>query len=201
MTDNHDIAENSDNESDSYMSTHTEESWHCGCCYDPYPIDVFMERHHNFINEYETRKGHGAMSHACTKKGNKHSEKKIKKSKGNKIDHVQNDFEKYDAIDIYSEMIIPPRGDFSFIADSEVRIMFEDAYTAITRAEAWEFVGRDPGDGGFMYSSDPKSYAIQKEMKYDGHSGASYGITMRKMQQLARIGWEAFVKENAGLTL
>ena len=81
MSDDHNIAENSDNESDSYRSIHTEESWHCGCWYDPYPIDILMERHHNFIDEYETRKGRGAMSHTCIKKGDKRSERKIKKSK------------------------------------------------------------------------------------------------------------------------
>ena len=74
--------------------------------------------------------------------------------------------------------------------------MFEDAYKAIDSVWAgWDFVAADPGEGGFMFSSDPMSHAIQKGMKYEGHSGASYGITMRKMQRLARIGWEAFVKE------
>ena len=93
-------------------------------------------------------------------------------------------------------MIIPPRGDFSFIKDNETRIMYEDAYKAIDSVWAgWEFVERDPGEGGFMFSSSLIAVEIQKNMKYEGHSGASYGWTMRKMQHLARIGWEAFVKE------
>jgi hypothetical protein len=94
------------------------------------------------------------------------------------------------------KMIIPSRGDFSFIKDNETRIMFEDAYKAIESVWAgWEFVERDPGEGGFMFSTSLIAVAIQKNMKYEGHSGASYGWTMRKMQHLARIGWEAFVKE------
>ncbi len=100
-----------------------------------------------------------------------------------------------------SKMIIPSPGDFSFIAEQSVRIMFEDAYKAITKADAWGFVRGDPGEGGFMFSKDPMSLIIQNHMEYDGHSGASYGWTMRKMQRLAVIGWEAFVKENAGLNL
>jgi hypothetical protein len=93
-------------------------------------------------------------------------------------------------------LVVPPRGDFSFVKDNETRIMFEDAYKAIDSVWAgWEFVERDPGEGGFMFSTSVIAVAIQKNMKYEGHSGASYGWTMRKMQHLARIGWEAFVKE------
>jgi hypothetical protein len=202
MSDEPNIAENSDNESDSYRSIHTEESWHCGCCYDPYPIDILMDRHHNFINEYETRKGRGAISHTCIKKGDKRSERKVKKTKDkpNKIEMVRAESDAYSDTDTDSEMTLP-RGDFSFIADISIRVMFDDAYKAITKADAWNFVSADPGEGGFMYSSDPMSAAITKEMTYDGHSGASYGWTMRKMQRLARIGWDAFVAENRNITL
>lgn len=93
-------------------------------------------------------------------------------------------------------MTTPSRGDFSFIEDNETRTMLEDAYKAIDSTWAgWEFVERDPGEGGFMFSTSLIAVGIQEKMKYDGHSGASYGWTMRKMQRLARIGWEAFVKE------
>ena len=87
-------------------------------------------------------------------------------------------------------------GDFSFVEDVATREMFDDAYMAIDAVwGGWEFMERDPGEGGFMYSSDPYSAAIQKNMKYDGHSGASYGWTMRVMQKIARVGWERFVTE------
>jgi len=87
-------------------------------------------------------------------------------------------------------------GDFSFVMDATTREMFDDAYNAIDAVSGgWEFMGIDPGDGGFMYSSNSYSVAIQKNMKYDGHSGASYGWTMRVMQRIARIGWEPFVAE------
>jgi hypothetical protein len=32
-------------------------------------------------------------------------------------------------------------------------------------------------------------------MKYEGHSGASYGWIMRVMQKIARVGWDRFVTE------
>ena len=91
-------------------------------------------------------------------------------------------------------MSITP-GDFSFVKDASVREMFDDAYKAITVAMAWEFIERDPGDGGFMFSSVSYSVAISNAIKYNGHSGASYGWTMRVMQQIARGGWDRFVKE------
>jgi hypothetical protein len=193
MSEDHDIAENSD--TDSYRSIRTEESWHCGCCYDPYPIQIFMERDHNFIDEYETRKKQGMTSHKCIEKGKKRSQKKIKKSKSKKNGTCAVEACGQSDTDTSSE-IVPSRGDFSFITDYKTRIMFQDAYDAITKASAWEFVERDPREGEFMFSSDPMSSAIQKEMKYDDHSRASYEITMRKMQRLARIGWDTFIKED-----
>jgi hypothetical protein len=87
-------------------------------------------------------------------------------------------------------------GDFSFVEDATTREMIDDAYKAIDAVSGgWEFMERDPGDGGFMFSGDPYSTAIQKNMKYNGHSGASYGWTMRVMQRIARVGWERFVAE------
>ncbi len=96
---------------------------------------------------------------------------------------------------IPTEMSNAP-GDFSFVKDEMTRIMFDDAYKAIDSIfGAWEFVKGDPGDGGFMFSSDPYSVAISKAMKYNGHSGASYGWTMRVMQRIAKVGWDRFVAE------
>jgi hypothetical protein len=89
----------------------------------------------------------------------------------------------------------PVPGDFSFVKDKETRIMFDDAYQAITKAEAWDYMKTDPGDGGYMFTQSDMLAKINTKMTYDGHSGASYGWTMRTMQHLARTGWEAFVKE------
>ena len=121
------------------------------------------------------------------------SKKKQRRPRRDKIELVRGAIDAHTAEPIQREMSITP-GDFSFVKDASVREMFEDAYKAITAAGAWEFVERDPGDGGFMFSSDPYSVAISNAMKYDGHSGASYGWTMRVMQQIARGGWGQFVK-------
>jgi hypothetical protein len=86
-------------------------------------------------------------------------------------------------------------GDFSFVQHKETRIMFDDAYRAITKAEAWDYMKTDPGEGGYMFSQSEMLTKINSCMKYDGHSGSSYGLTMRMMQRLARIGWLEFAKE------
>jgi hypothetical protein len=82
---------------------------------------------------------------------------------------------------------IPAEGDFSWSPDGD---MLEDAYRAITVAEAWDLMKLDPGEGGYMFGGNPNCKTIR--LQYPGHSGASYGLTMRAMQYLAHYGWNAF---------
>ena len=85
-------------------------------------------------------------------------------------------------------------GDFSFLPDESDRRQLADFYQAITKAEAWELLKQDPGEGGFMYSRTWNGEHIHKHMTtLDEHSGASYGLSMRNMQYIAKNGWEAFV--------
>ena len=83
-------------------------------------------------------------------------------------------------------------GDFSFVKDISFREMLDDAYKAITIAEAWEAMKKDPGSGGYMFSNHDYMISINKNIKYP-HSGASYGIIMRSMQSIAIYGWTNFV--------
>jgi len=76
--------------------------------------------------------------------------------------------------------------------------MMKDAYDAVTEAEAWEEMKGDPGDGGFMYSSAPHVKRISAKMKFDGHSGASFGLTLRVMQYIAREGWGKYYAQVKG---
>ena len=72
--------------------------------------------------------------------------------------------------------------------------MLEDAYKAISIAEEWEYMKRGPGPGGYMFSLSNKSIrAISDNIKYDGHSGASFAITMRSMEYIAVHGWPNYV--------
>lgn len=72
--------------------------------------------------------------------------------------------------------------------------MLQDADAAITQCELWGWL-RDytPEDGkGFMFSEHPNLTRINNAMKYGGHSGSSYGWTMRQMEYIAKHGWDLF---------
>ena len=88
-------------------------------------------------------------------------------------------------------------GDFKSLKISDWdREMLEDAYKAVTKANRWSFLKRPdvPGSKGFMFSSWPEMSDIDIHMEYGGHSGASYGSTMRVMEYIAKNGWESYVR-------
>jgi len=81
------------------------------------------------------------------------------------------------------------------VYDSNNRIMLKNAHGAITMAEGWDWMKNFNGQS-FMFSKDEMIGKISKNMValgYDGHSGGSYGWTMRCMEHLAKNGKEAFL--------
>ena len=89
-------------------------------------------------------------------------------------------------------------GDFSFIRDPFYRMFLHDAYQAVGMADAWSALRNEspPADRGFMFSSSAATDMIQQCMRYaNQHSGASYAITMRCMERIAKRGWSQFVSE------
>jgi hypothetical protein len=87
--------------------------------------------------------------------------------------------------------------EFNIIADEHDRFMLKNAHQAITAAEAWDFM-RTFSDQSFMFSSSPIVSDIMKKMSelgYDGHSGCSFGWTMRQMEFLAKNGKEVYLQK------
>jgi hypothetical protein len=84
--------------------------------------------------------------------------------------------------------------DFDSIYPKHESEMLQDAYDAISQCELWDWMRTftpHPNDG-FMFSHDPNLTRITDVMKY-GHSGASWGWTMRVMEIVAKTGgWEAY---------
>jgi hypothetical protein len=81
------------------------------------------------------------------------------------------------------------------IYDKNNRMMLKNAYQAITNAEAWDWMKNFQGES-FMFSNDAMIGKISRNMVtlgYDGHSGSSYGWTMRCMEHLAKNGKDAFL--------
>jgi hypothetical protein len=81
----------------------------------------------------------------------------------------------------------------SIYCDFEVT-MLKDMENAITQANLWEWLAtyEPSAEKGFMYDRNPNLEKINKNMKYDKHSGLSYGWCMRKFQLIAKIGWEQY---------
>ena len=82
---------------------------------------------------------------------------------------------------------------FSFVKNSSERLILTNAYNAVNLTETWDFVSSDIES--FMFSDDDRIYKItsmMKELGYDGHSGLSFGNTMRSMQYIARNGLDKF---------
>ena len=88
------------------------------------------------------------------------------------------------------------RGDFSFIKDNCTRFYLEDAFDRITELDLWDFLrdNNPPEDRGFMFWSHPKLTELGQKLD-GGHSGASYGYTMRVMQRIAQTSWDTWVSQ------
>jgi hypothetical protein len=80
--------------------------------------------------------------------------------------------------------------------DSHEAMMLQDAYDAVTKADMWDYLKKPttPGKDGFMFSPAIELAAINAEMVFDGHSGASYAWTMRQMETIAKAGWDSYAK-------
>ena len=88
---------------------------------------------------------------------------------------------------------------FDFITDSREKVMLETAYQAITSLELWDYM-KNPTNS-YMVSSDKEVYLIMNEIQklgYDGHSGGSFGCTMRDMQYIAQHGLSKYINLRTG---
>lgn len=82
-----------------------------------------------------------------------------------------------------------------YIKNPNTREMCTNAWKAITFSNNWDFVAQDIES--FMWSNDPRIDVITEKMEelgYNGHSGTSFGFTMRNMQYLVQNGEDKFKK-------
>jgi hypothetical protein len=90
-------------------------------------------------------------------------------------------------------------GKFNFVEDDFERKVFEETFQIISNIDGgWEFFKNfDPHKHkGFMFSEHPILTKISgtAEAHGHGHSGASWGMTIRLMERIAKDGWEAVCK-------
>jgi len=92
--------------------------------------------------------------------------------------------------------------DLSFITDSWNKDMIRDAMHAIIKTEenlkareidVWKYLYNftPPSGQGFMFCKDDILSLIQTNMEI-GHSGTSYGMTMRQIEFIAKYGLDEY---------
>ena len=89
-------------------------------------------------------------------------------------------------------------GQFLYIKDHPTREMIHNAWLAIQQTETADFVRQNIES--FQLSDDPRIWIITKkmvELGYNGHTGFSFGWTMRQMQFLYKFGENEFRKKMA----
>jgi hypothetical protein len=86
-------------------------------------------------------------------------------------------------------------GEFLYIKDEWNREMLVNAWNAITQTNMWDYMKKEIYS--YSWSDDKEVDLIYKkieELGYDGHSGCSFGWTMRQMQYIAQHGEENYMK-------
>jgi hypothetical protein len=97
---------------------------------------------------------------------------------------------------------IPAYGNFDGLNLPEWdKQMIQSGFEAVESVEGgWEFLRTytPPEDQGFMFSLPTgKRKEIDEAIsnRYPGHSGASYGCTMRTIEFIAKNGWNAYARD------
>lgn len=93
--------------------------------------------------------------------------------------------------------IVPTDNCFEFIHDENSRLMISTAIYAVTQLELWDFI-REFNEESFMFSNHEnvvKIYDKIEQLGYNGHSGCSFGVTMREIQYIAKNGLDEFKKK------
>ncbi len=70
--------------------------------------------------------------------------------------------------------------------DSNDREMVQDAYEAAVKLELLDAIKNLNPQNGFMFTNSQVIDKISANLKYGGHSGSSFGWTMREVEYLAK---------------
>jgi hypothetical protein len=70
--------------------------------------------------------------------------------------------------------------------DEHSRMMVKDAYDVAVSLELLDEIKNINPERGFMFTENPVIDKISKNLKYQGHSGCSFGWTMRQLEYLIK---------------
>lgn len=87
---------------------------------------------------------------------------------------------------------------FDFVNNKMERIVLKDAYEAVEDMNLWNYLKENAFES-FTYYNGPNKQLhqelLEKVDKSNLHSGASYGITMRNMECIAKQGFDVWKQE------
>jgi len=87
---------------------------------------------------------------------------------------------------------------FNFVSNNMERIVLIDAYEAVNDMNLWDYLKENTFESFTYYKGPYKQLheeLLEKADKSNFHSGASYGITMRNMERIAKEGFDVWKKE------
>jgi hypothetical protein len=85
-------------------------------------------------------------------------------------------------------MTIYKPGDFSFYRDVEFREALEFDFNVIQTIGLWPRLKNHNSESSLMFSNLFNGYSW-----WGGHSGASFGCSIRIMENIAKNGWESYL--------
>jgi hypothetical protein len=90
-----------------------------------------------------------------------------------------------------------PFGDFSFIKDKLIRETLEYDFKIINNIPgSWDEFREHDLDKSFMYQTYGQIWEKIAQQAFPGHSSASFGMSMRTFEYIAKHGWESYVNKN-----
>jgi len=95
-----------------------------------------------------------------------------------------------------NDFLLFEEGKFDYINNKSTREMLINAWNSITQLELWNYMKNDTDS--YMFNNDKEVYLIGNkmiELGYNGHSGCSFGWTMRQMQYIAKNGERQYANE------
>lgn len=86
-------------------------------------------------------------------------------------------------------------GEFLYIESNSTRQMIKTAWDAVNLLELWNYMRQTTPT--FMFNSDKQLniiYTKIEDLGYTGHSGFTFGYTMRQIQYIAQHGEQQFMR-------
>ena len=90
---------------------------------------------------------------------------------------------------------------FDFVRNKMEKTVLQDAYEAVNDMNLWDYLKENTFETFTYYDGPDKQLhqeLLEKADKNNIHSGASYGITMRNMEQIAKQGFEVWKQKYKG---